>query len=764
MVYSPEKHGTVHDFEKSDAYTQFHQEMSATLAHLNEFAAEHAPYDAKDIETRVDTFKERLFNLERNYYSTQRVAFYGEGKRVFDLLHRLLQNDDIDLHLRTSAVRNVAGELGVCGPGMITKLITEIDRLCNTNCGLLAASWQLKHDIIEQCISDYVCKHRIYGPGNEVHEVSAFMNYGAERLGISSPPDPFAPRDVAPEQLEACMKVVEDYVSPSRLALAMADRYQQIYLDRLSEETKIAPDQLICGVEYDDAIVKTANRLARELASTYGADTVKEGSASILVFDDAGGNEIVRVPTDPTLLARDILRAQHEAGLVEAVYKEGELVLDWNEPGTGLKVEIRHNDESLVWTTVGGLVEPLTVAHLTQFSKPELETRQAQQPKLTAALRHAVLEHEPAEALMNLPPQWLPPESCAPFLSKLSDDQAIAYLKANGSDLTPKQQRAFATAVGNQQRLPLLDHVGSWCVGSPPAQLAMVLWLSEVLSTGNAQAVALIGTHLLHAVADTIYGSLAHEKVLYNLLSVNGPGTLLYRAMDAGHDKAVQAFLDLVLTSGGAAKRFSPTHIANLLSAKSKNGASGLDRARENGHVDVVKTYLQAVMNAYWDKRISPEQCVELGVDTAHLAQFPKQKLETLQSQQPKLMAALGRAVIERESAEALMTLPLRWLPPECYALFLSKLNDQQARNYFEAVIERESAEALMTLPLRWLPPECCALFLSKLNDQQARNYFEASRSDLTTAQNDEFMKAIYKQRRPLDLLMFFVKGPPTTG
>ncbi|WP_157655061.1 hypothetical protein, partial [Burkholderia ubonensis] len=171
------------------------------------------------------------------------MAFYVEGKRAFDLLHRLLQNDDIALHLRISATLNVMGELGVCGPGLINKLITEVDRLRNTNGGLLAASSQLKHDIIEQLIIDYVREHRKYSRGNEVHEVSAFMAYGAERWGISSPPDPFAPRDVEFEQLETCMKVVEDYVSPSRVALAMADRYQQTFLDRLSDETNIERDQ-----------------------------------------------------------------------------------------------------------------------------------------------------------------------------------------------------------------------------------------------------------------------------------------------------------------------------------------------------------------------------------------------------------------------------------------------------------------------------------------------------------------------------------------
>ncbi|WP_157379766.1 hypothetical protein, partial [Burkholderia ubonensis] len=190
MVYSPEQHGEVRDFEASAAYEKFSQEMSETLDCLVAFAEQHAPHDAQEVRRRVDTFKERLFNLEQNYYSDSRVAFYAEGKRAFDLLHRLLQNDDIALHLRTSAMLNVARELGVCGPGLINKLITEVDRLRNTNGGLLAASSQLKHDLIEQLITDYVREHRKYSRGNEVHEVSAFMAYGAERWGISSPPDP----------------------------------------------------------------------------------------------------------------------------------------------------------------------------------------------------------------------------------------------------------------------------------------------------------------------------------------------------------------------------------------------------------------------------------------------------------------------------------------------------------------------------------------------------------------------------------------------
>ncbi|WP_157655048.1 hypothetical protein, partial [Burkholderia ubonensis] len=89
MVYSPEQHGKVRDFEASAAYEKFRQEMSETLDYLKAFAREHAPRDFDDVRRRVDTFKERLFNLGQNYYSDSRVAFYVEGKRAFDLLHRL---------------------------------------------------------------------------------------------------------------------------------------------------------------------------------------------------------------------------------------------------------------------------------------------------------------------------------------------------------------------------------------------------------------------------------------------------------------------------------------------------------------------------------------------------------------------------------------------------------------------------------------------------------------------------------------------------
>ncbi|WP_157654903.1 hypothetical protein, partial [Burkholderia ubonensis] len=89
MVYSPEQHGTDLDFEASAAYEKFCQEMDETLDHLKAFAREHAPRDFDDVRRRVDTFKERLFNQEQNYYSDSRVAFYVEGKRAFDLLHRL---------------------------------------------------------------------------------------------------------------------------------------------------------------------------------------------------------------------------------------------------------------------------------------------------------------------------------------------------------------------------------------------------------------------------------------------------------------------------------------------------------------------------------------------------------------------------------------------------------------------------------------------------------------------------------------------------
>ncbi|KWN99602.1 hypothetical protein WM25_23175 [Burkholderia ubonensis] len=603
MVYSPEQHGTVTEFENSEAYPQFRDEMTKTLDRLVAFAEQHAPHHAQEVRRRVDTFKERLFNLEQNYYSDSRVAFYVEGKRAFDQLHRLLQNDDIRPDLRLSAVRNVAGELGVCGPGMIPKLITEVGRLCHTNGGLLAASWQRKHDIIEQLITDFVREHRKYSRGYEVHEVVAFKNYGADRLGISVPsaPDPFAPRDVAPEQLEACMTAVEDYMSPSRLALVMADDYLQAYLDRLSDETKIAPDQLTRGVAFNDAFVDTANRIVRELASTYGTDTVKECSASILTFDEtADGGEVVRVLTDPTPLARDILRAQHEAGLVGADYQDGNLVLGWNEPGTGLKVEIRHNDETLVWATMGGQVEPLTAAHLAQFPKPELKKLQVQQPKLVEALGGAVIDREPAEALMKLSLQWLSPKHCGPLLSKLSDQQASAYLEAIGNDLTPEQQRAFTTAVLEQQRLPLFDHVSSWGVGLPTVQSAMARWLGEALLTGNAGAVEAFGT-LLAQVASW----LTPEQIADLLAAKDDDGTLGWTQLDdAG---AVEAFGTLLAQ---VAPRLTPEQIADLLAAKDKHGTPCLAGALDSDDAGGVKAF--GTLLAQVASRLTPEQIAGL--------------------------------------------------------------------------------------------------------------------------------------------------------
>ncbi|WP_175743718.1 hypothetical protein [Burkholderia ambifaria] len=606
MVYSPEQHGTVTKFENSKAYPQFRDEMTKTLDRLVAFAEQHASHDAQEVQGRVDTFKERLFNLEHNYYSDSRVAFYVEGKRAFDQLHGLLQNDDIRLDLRISAVRNVAGELEVCGPGMIPKLITEVGRLCHTNGGLLAASWQRKHDIIEQLITDFVREHREYSRGNEVHEVVAFKNYGADRLGISVPsaPDPFAPQDVAPEQLEACMTAVEDYMSPSRLALVMADDYLQAYLDRLSDETKIAPDQLTRGVAYDNAIVETSNRIVRELAPTYGADTVKECSASILAFDEAGadGNEVVRVPTDPTPLARDILRAQHEAGLIGPDYQDGNLVLGWSERGSGVKVEIRHNDETLVWATMGGQVEPLTVAHLARFPKPELEKLQVDQPKLVAALGRAVIECEPAEALMKLPLHWLPPEHCGRVLSRLSDEQASDYLQAFGRALTPEQQRAFATAVIEQRRLPLFDHVSSWGVGSPTVQSAMARWLGEALLTGNAGAVEAFGTLLAQVASRLTPGQIADL-----LAAKDDRGTPGWtQALENGHAGAVKVFGTLLAQ---VAPRLTPEQIADLLAAKDDAGTpcwTQLD-SDDAGVVDAFGTLLAQA--ASW---LTPEQIADL--------------------------------------------------------------------------------------------------------------------------------------------------------
>ncbi|KVD76675.1 hypothetical protein WI88_24740 [Burkholderia ubonensis] len=397
------------------------------------------------------------------------------------------------------------------------------------------------------------------------------------------------------------MKVVEDYVSPSRVALAMADRYQQTFLDRLSDETNIERDQLTRGVAFNDAFVDTVNQIVRELASTYGTDTVKECSASILTFDEtADGEEVVRVLTDSTPLARDILRAQHEAGLVDAGYKDGELVLGWNEPGTGLKVEIRHNDELLVWATIVGQVEPLTAAHLAQFPKPELKKLQVQQPKLAEALGGAVIDREPAEALMKLSLQWLSPKHCGPLLSKLSDQQASVYLEAIGNDLTPEQQRAFATAVLKQRRLPLLDHVGSWCTSSPSVHMTMAHGLGNALAKDDAVAIEAYGKVLAQL---TLARSLSPEQ-LEGLLAAKAHGTPgLYFALQEGQAVAIEAYGKVL---AGLTPYLSPEQLEGLLAARIEDGSPGLAAALQQGQAVAIEAYgkVLAGLTPY----LSPEQ------------------------------------------------------------------------------------------------------------------------------------------------------------
>ncbi|WP_157660728.1 hypothetical protein, partial [Burkholderia ubonensis] len=415
MIYQPNVHGTVEQFEISHDFRQFASEMRETLGNFCEFVGQHCPRDAEVMQSTLRKFEDRLLNLEVLYYSNSRVAFYAEGKRTFDLLHRLIKNDSIPLDLRVSAVRNVIGELGVCGPGMIPKLVNEVNRLCNGNAGLLATSWQCKHDMLEQQIQSYIQVNRHCAPGYEIHEYVAFTNYASDRLGLETREDPFAPRDVSLTQLEECAKQVEDSINPSSLALALAERYHETYIDRLCQETQLTREELISGTAYDEVILLMADRVVNELARAYGSDTVRHRSPSVLAFDDDSGE--IRVPTGLTLLARDILRAQVTAGYVEpqSQYTEGELLIGWTQPGAAFQAQIRHSDETLVWGTVGGQAERLTVEHLTHVPPEFLNKLQQDQPKLAALLARTVINHEPADTLSTLPPLWLQPELCASF-------------------------------------------------------------------------------------------------------------------------------------------------------------------------------------------------------------------------------------------------------------------------------------------------------------------------------------------------------------
>ncbi|WP_157658467.1 hypothetical protein [Burkholderia ubonensis] len=605
MSYSQKKHKTVEEFESSPAFQQFKEEMREILADMSDRVEKHFPSEVvEDMQYALRLFERRLLNLKICYFSDDRVAFYTEGKRNFDLLQRLLKNDSIPLDLRVSVIKNVISELGACGAGMLPKIGDEINRLCNGNGGLLAISWQCKHDIIEQQIHDYIRKHRSYRPANEIHEYRAFANYAADRLGLESREDRFAPRDISFEELEECTTEVEDSMCPGYLALHLAERYREAFIDRLSKETHLTREQLTRGIAYDEAILLTADRIVDELAPTYGADTIQHRSAGILAFDDDSG--IIHVPAELTLLARDILRAQATAGYVEPQYKEGELLIGWKEPGTGLQVQIRYNDEILVWATAGGKAVPLTVEHLMQVPRQNLDDLVRDRPELVALLARTVINCEPDDRLLMLPPQWLNTNnSCRSFLARLDDQQARTYLQAHSEKLGKHAKEGFAAAVFDEKRLALLDFmVGSLSVSSKSTQKMLETWFSDSLKLGLKAEVRAIEPYLLDVIERNVLNAKAEEKYISLKHTC---ANVINGAVRIKHDDFVVAYLDLISTPAVMAG-LTRKEIVELLELE------GLPKALSQDRASLIKTYIRTLTKAAIDKKIgSDDYCGLIG-------------------------------------------------------------------------------------------------------------------------------------------------------
>ncbi|MFT4058636.1 MAG: hypothetical protein QM652_03710 [Legionella sp.] len=279
----------LNDFKQSNKFITFKKQCEFLLDKLNQWC-EHNEiqkivYDDIKINTYYPAFKlfeQRLFN---GYYSIREIIFYDEGKKALEELVILLNNEDIELHIKKDILSNLQESIIVCSDGTLTNIVDAAISL-KESLHFDALLYGIKHDVIRNLITLFL-QTRFSDENNEIHWNNAFFNYVANDYGLSKKTDKFIDLLlISDKELQTFQMWLENNLKPDlileplirKLSNAFKNIHQQFTKKFFSDETKQIP--------FDHTVKAVAERLINDWNNKYSM-LIKLDLYTMMEIDDA---------------------------------------------------------------------------------------------------------------------------------------------------------------------------------------------------------------------------------------------------------------------------------------------------------------------------------------------------------------------------------------------------------------------------------------------------------------------------------------------
>ncbi|MBB3197054.1 hypothetical protein [Roseateles terrae] len=304
-------------FKASPAFKTTQDQFLERIAACEQFASQHFPAkDAAKIRSGLDTFRSHLLlNDGATFFNASLPKLYGSGKRHFDHFCLRLTQEDIDLHRRKTALRELAADLPLCrSSGAAFR--TASKTLSGKPGGLHGEFHALLLRRIDALLQEVVRR----GPGGEPLSTVALKRREEYLLGMEVHAVnrlrmeldlPGAERDdrytcdnvVTPGLIHYAQDLLRGELHPAELARDLAESYLQQLRELLPPEARSPTAELT------DSMSKISDANA-QMGATFGHVPLNH----LLHLDEASGQTFWQ--NDVSLLATDLLKSLEEKDLV----------------------------------------------------------------------------------------------------------------------------------------------------------------------------------------------------------------------------------------------------------------------------------------------------------------------------------------------------------------------------------------------------------------------------------------------------------------
>ncbi len=617
------------DFKASAAFKTAQGQFLERVAACEQFASQHfSAREAAKIRSGLDAFRTNLLlNDGATFFNAALPKLYGSGKRHFDHFCLRLAQEDIDLHQRKTALRELAAELHLCrssGAAFRTAskalsrkpggLHGEFHELLLQRINALLREVVKRGPNGEPLTGEALAKRERFLRGMEVHAVNRL------RMELDLPgaelDDRYAcEREVTPRLIQYAQQLLRAELHPTVLAQDLAERY----LRQLRE--LLPPEARSPTAELTDSMGKIIEANT-QMGATFGAVPLPH----LLQFDEDTGETSWQ--NDVSLLANDLLKTLQEQGLVVR-QEPGKLLsdysherywdllhLDWRLFLVSERKEL-HHEPALV---------PVQIHHALALLH--------RMPRLLPlhTLTDTLLSGGRPENLAALPAEWLEDEAqCQQHCSALGDERLKAWVESAGP--LPTTHKRWLTSAMTQLNLhqsltalmasDIETTARGWIelaggfgllrrlLASQPSADVVPLWTQTCRDCVPAAQVNdllnLFGTDSYTSLVTLAMQSASRPvltQVLMMALEAREAGVLsnaqlnmvlrtpIQQLMKEGRVEAFREYADQLVGAANG-KWLSPSHIRGLL--EGPHHGEGCRGAMQGGHAALVHAFHSAV-------------------------------------------------------------------------------------------------------------------------------------------------------------------------